>query len=207
MELKETDRANGFANRFLFVCVRRSKELPFGGEQLGEHVIDAFVDRLATAAATARKRGAIGMTDEAREMWVRVYARLSEGHMGLLGAVTARAEAQCLRLALIYALLDGADAIHAPHLCAALAVWEYCEASARFIFGSAVGNPVADEILRGLRAAGPLGMTRTQIRDMFKRHASGDQIGAALEVLSSREFARQERDNTGGRPVEIWRAR
>src|ERR1043165_1861399 len=29
--LTETDKANGFANRFLFVAVKRSKELPFGG--------------------------------------------------------------------------------------------------------------------------------------------------------------------------------
>ena len=31
-ELTGTDAANGFANRFLFACVRRSKCLPDGGE-------------------------------------------------------------------------------------------------------------------------------------------------------------------------------
>jgi len=30
-ELTATDSANGFANRFLFLAVRRSKALPFGG--------------------------------------------------------------------------------------------------------------------------------------------------------------------------------
>ena len=30
--LTESERANGFANRFLFVCARRSKSLPFGGD-------------------------------------------------------------------------------------------------------------------------------------------------------------------------------
>ena len=32
-ELTATDSANGFANRFLFVAVKRSKLLPFGGER------------------------------------------------------------------------------------------------------------------------------------------------------------------------------
>jgi hypothetical protein len=30
-ELTATDSANGFANRFIFMCVQRSKTLPFGG--------------------------------------------------------------------------------------------------------------------------------------------------------------------------------
>jgi hypothetical protein len=50
----------------------------------------------------------------------------------MLGAVTARAEAQ---LALIYAVLDGAALIARPHLEAALEVWRYCDESAAYIFG------------------------------------------------------------------------
>jgi len=59
-----------------------------------------------------------------------------------------RAEAQVVRLALIYALLDCAREIRAEHLRAALAIWTYCEASARFIWGDSLGDPTADEILR-----------------------------------------------------------
>ena len=32
-------------------------------------------------------------------------------------------------------------------MAAALALWAYCEASARFVFGEALGDPVADVIL------------------------------------------------------------
>ena len=60
-----------------------------------------------------------------RIVWETIYGRLSEGQPGLLGAVTSRAEAQTVRLALIYALLDGASNIDLPHIMAALAVWEY----------------------------------------------------------------------------------
>ena len=72
---------------------------------------------------------------------------------GLFGSVTARAESQAVRLAMIYALLDGKTVICPLHMNAALALWRYCEASAEHIFGDATGDPVTDEIIRALRAA------------------------------------------------------
>lgn len=48
----------------------------------------------------------------------------------MFGAVTGRAEAQCLRLALVLALMDEAREIDLRHLLAALAIWERAEGSA-----------------------------------------------------------------------------
>jgi hypothetical protein len=128
-ELTETDTANGFANRFLFACVRRSNVLPFGGAELTRES-EVFAKKLHEAAMLARTRNVIGMSEAAKNIWIAVYPKLSAGHLGLFGAATARAEAQCLRLALLYALLDKSDDIKPAHLKAALAVWDYCEASA-----------------------------------------------------------------------------
>ncbi len=145
------------------------------------------------------------MTDTARQVWERVYADLSNGHPGLLGAVTARAEAQCLRLALAYAVADQADAIDRQHLIAAISIWERAESSARHVFGAALGDRVADEILRALKAAGTAGVTRTGISDLFKRHESADRIGGALDLLARRGLAdRHQGVVAGGRPAEIW---
>jgi len=206
-ELTATDTANGFANRYLFACVRRARVLPFGGEPLPEPVAADLAGRIARAAERARRLQAVRMTDAARETWAAVYPVLSAGHPGLFGAVTARAEAQCVRLALIHALMNGAEVIDRPHLLAALALWEYCEASARYIFGDALGDQVADEILRALRAAGAAGMTRTAIRDLFGRNQSAEQISAALDLLERRRLAvRDTRPGpAGGRPAEVWR--
>jgi hypothetical protein len=99
-ELTATDQANGFANRFLFMCVKRSQLLPFGGGPLPEEKLQEFRTRLQRAAAKAESLQAVGMTPAARNVWQHVYPTLSQGLTGLLGAVTARAEAQCLRLAL-----------------------------------------------------------------------------------------------------------
>jgi hypothetical protein len=189
VRITRTDLANGFANRFLFALIRRSKELPFGGALTDSEILH-LGERGKAAIEPAKAIGRVTMTEEARSKWAAVYSALSAAQPGLLGAVTARAEAQVVRLALIYALLDGSGRIDGPHLTAALAVWEYCEASAAHIFGRAIGDPVADEIARALEAAGDDGMTRTAIRDLFSRNRSGDRIGAALALLMTAGRAR-----------------
>jgi hypothetical protein len=202
--LTRTDTANGFANRFLFPLVKRSQVLPFGGDALRDEVISGLGDRLKTAIAAASSIGRVGWTEGGAEAWKKVYPQLSAARPGLLGAVASRAEAQCIRLALIYALLDGAGNIDLPHVKAALAVWEYAEVSAAHIFGASLGDNVADDILRALQHAGREGMTRTAVRDLFGRHQSADRIGAALALLASRGRAKMETRQSAGRPIEIW---
>ena len=204
-ELTATDSANGFANRFLFVAVKRSKFLPHGGDGMDEQALRAYSNRLRELAETARAQDRITMTNSARAAWEGVYPTLSAGGDGLHGAVTARSEAQVIRLALVYALLDGAGAIDVPHLLAALAIWQYCDATVRYIFGASLGDRIADELLRRLRQAGEAGMTRTEIRDAFGRNQSAERTGAALELLRDRGAATCESVCTAGRPTEVWR--
>ena len=200
--ISRTEMGNGFANRFLFALIRRSKELPFGGSLTDSQILN-LGEQLKSVIDRAKPVGRMEMTDAARSKWAAVYTELSAAKPGLLGAVIARAEAQTVRLALIYALLDGGDKIDLPHLEAALAVWEYCELSAVHIFGDAIGDPVADEILRALRNT-PDGMTRTAINDLFGRHQSSNRIAAALQLLATKGRARPEMRQTSGRPSEIW---
>ncbi|MFN0315791.1 MAG: DUF3987 domain-containing protein, partial [Burkholderiales bacterium] len=203
-ELTATDSANGFANRFLFVAVKRSKILPHGGDSADPAEVKAIADRLHERATTARTRQRIVMTLAARAVWEAVYPALSCGGDGLHGAVTARAEAQVMRLALVYCLLDGADQIDAPHLEAAIAVWEYCDATAKHVFGASIGDRTADEILRALQQADSGGLNRTAIRDLFGRNLSADRIGTALELLRIKGRATCESIKTDGRPTEVW---
>jgi hypothetical protein len=200
--ISRTEMGNGFVNRFLFALIRRSKNLPFGGS-LTDCQILHLGEQLKSVIDRAKLVGWMEMTDAARSKWAAVYPELSAAKPGLLGAVIARAEAQTVRLALIYALLDGAGKIDLPHLEAALAVWEYCESSAVHIFGDAIGDPIADDILRALQNASS-GMTRTAINGLFGRHQSSDRIGTALQLLATRGRIRSETRQTSGRPSEIW---
>ena len=143
---------------------------------------------------------------ECRDRWAAVYSSLSADRPGLVGSVLNRAETQVLRLALVYTLADGANIVRTPHLTAALAVWRYCEDSARVIFGNALGDPIADEILRVLRETSE-GMTRDELRNHFDRHVSAARLTQALTLLNEHRLARcvKEPPQGGkGRPAERW---
>jgi hypothetical protein len=202
--LDRTAMANGYANRFLFACVRRGQLLPHGGNS-DDDAVSYLGPEIAKALAAARQLDRITMTSAAAKRWEEIYAALSVEQPGLLGAITARAEAQTLRLALVYALLDGLGEIDVAHLEAALAVWRYSEASAKLIFGDTVGDPLADEILRALRSCLITGMTRSDLTLMFRHspHRAG-AIGPALDRLLQLGKARKEIFTTAGRSGERW---
>lgn len=202
--LDSTETANGFGNRFLWCCVRRSKYLPEGG---AAHALsfEPEIRDLQRCVGLARETDEVRRDNEAREIWAQVYPELSGGKPGLLGSMIGRAEAQTMRLACLYALLDGSKVVRAEHLCAALALWTYCEKSAQWIFGDALGDAVADEILRTLRSH-PAGLTKNEIGDMFSRYRRKGELGRALALLMQQGMAIVEKEPTGGRPVERWRA-
>jgi hypothetical protein len=202
MELSNNDKVNGFGNRNLWLCVQRSKFLPDGGDW--DHIdLEPLINRLKSVVEFAHGVGDMRRNAEARAMWHEVYSQLSGERGGLFGSLTSRAEAHVLRLSCIYALLDHSTEIRRCHLEAALALWKYCEDSAEVIFGTALGNQVADQILKALGNA-PEGLTRNDLRDVFGRHRSSEEIGAALRILSERALVEVEKENTGGRPVERW---
>ncbi len=200
--LNSTEASNGFANRFLWACVKRSKTLPEGGNFRAEDHPELF-GRLTESIKFGKQPRELRRDEDATAIWRSVYDQLSEGKPGMFGSVTGRAEAQVVRLSLIYALLDCSEVIRPAHMLAALAVWDYCEASARYIFGDSLGHPDADRILAELRTT-PEGLTRTEIRDLFKRHRSETAINSALDCLEEYRLARRLRSPTEGRPEEIW---
>ena len=187
----------------MWVCVTRSKCLPEGG-QIDEVDFIPLIQRLKEAVEFAHKSRLITFNEEARHLWHKVYPDLSEGKPGLVGAMIARAEAQVIRLSIIYALLDLSTVIRKEHLEAALAVWRYCEDSCRYIFGKALGDPVADDLLRALRSRGSEGMSRTEMNKMFKGHTKSNQIERALGLLEELGSAKREIQETEGRPLEVW---
>ena len=202
--LDATEMANGFANRFLWLCVRRSKSLPEGGS-LAPGVNAEFAEEIRAALIFARRCSRMERDPGARELWAQVYDELSAGETGLVGALLARSEAQVLRLSMLYALLDCSKAVRVEHLRAALALWDYAERSVRYVFGDSTGNPDADVILRALRE-NPAGLTRTEVSNLFGRHLTAARIGRALDLLHQRGLVYPERESTGGRPTERWRA-
>jgi hypothetical protein len=202
--LTQTETANGFANRFLWVCTDRSKLLPKGGH-VDPGAWAALRTELVDALGFAKSAGEVRRDEEATELWCEEYGRLSEGKPGLAGALLARAEAHVMRLAQLYALLDRSSVIQLPHLMAARVLWDYCERSVYFVFGDQLGDPVADDLLRLLRSI-PGGLTRNDIMNYLGRNQSSDRVGRALGLLRQHHLARVDKPKPGtkGRPAERW---
>jgi hypothetical protein len=202
-KLTRIEMGNGFANRFLFGKVRRSKMLPHGGH-LDDQALEPLGKEVAAALEKARTLGRLTMTDAAAAEWEAVYPALSAERPGLLGAILGRAEAQVIRLGVIYAALDNKTQIDTPHLEAALAVWDFSEQSATQIFGDLVGDDVADTILQALRAASPNGINRTEISALFSRHVSSSRLSLSLDLLRRLGRARVGVTLSNRHKIETW---
>jgi hypothetical protein len=223
----EDELMNGFANRFLWCCSKQSKMLPEGG-----NLHDVNVEDLAASFMSARSyaasAGLVRRDAEANDYWgyndsphQGLYAKLNKPHTGKFSKCVTRAHVMVLRMALIFALLDyGKDSggnplpceIRKEHLFAAEEVWRYCEDSARYIFGGAVRNEMADAILDYLRSVGPEGATRTEIcQKVFRNNKTAEEITTALShLLNDYEnplFSCQAEKRPGAqRTTQVYRA-
>jgi hypothetical protein len=200
--LTETELANGFANRFLWFLIRRSRVLA-EPQPIPPAALAGAARGVTHAAEFARSVGEIRRTAEAAALWREVYPALSEGRPGLVGAVLNRAEAQVLRLSCVYALLDMKAEIYSHHLKAALAVWQYVEDSVLRVFPAhRTGDRTVDRIIEGLQQMGEL--DETGIHALFQRNTPGSEIDRALNVIQQQGLADPTSQTTGGRPRIVW---
>jgi len=208
MELREllrgSDISNGLANRFLWINVRRQRVIPIP-QAVSANTIDRFGDRLAAAVETAHMLGRIELDEEAVVMWEELYPKLTEDQPGIFGYVTSRSEAQVVRIALIYALLDCSASVRTPHVHAAYALWRYAMESARFIFGDLQIDRKSSKILMAL-AEGE--KTQTQLNNLFDGHFSAEALQQTLADLQASGRITQNRRGGGGkgqgRPTTVW---
>jgi hypothetical protein len=191
------EAANGLLNRFVFIAARRAQLLPEGG-RLDPLAGTGLAGKLALHLEAARGAGRLSFSPAGRKLWWETYPSLSAAGAGPTGALIARSEAHALRLALIYALSDGARSIGPGHLRAGLALWGYGERSAIFAASRATAGPVAGRIADALVAAGRRGLTRTQIRDVLGRNHAGVDIDAALAELAAKGKAHQSDSKPDG---------
>lgn len=199
----ESEAANGFGNRFLWACVKRSKLLPFGGEDLVNVDMNPIIGSLK--GLLPKYHGRMSFAQNARDTWVEMYESLTEDRPGMFGMITARAEAQTLRLAILYALAAGSNELQVEHLNSAFAVWSYCEDSALYLFGDQLGDADADKLLDALRSS-PEGMSRTDISALFGRNKKPEDLQRILDLLehAGKAYATKEKPKSGGRPRETW---
>ena len=200
--LTNTEASNGFGNRFVYLAVRRSKELPFASSP-DEGQLTSLAAKIGKAMQDGRAIGTMGMTDPAKEGWRAIYHDLSAERPGLAGDLLGRAEAQVMRLAGAYAILDGQGSIDLVHLKAATALWEYADASTKLIFGDATGDPTADTIIQAIRTSGEL--DDSHISALFSRNIPAARLDRAKATALRAKAVHCITVATDGRPRILWR--
>lgn len=200
--LGESLKNSGFGNRFMWLCARRSRELPFGGDVLKAVPKECSLRlcRAITHASTpALGKKPIGMTKPAEELYVSIYGALTAPRTGAAAPLLHRAAPIVRRLALIYALLDLKTEVGVDHLRAGLALWRYCERSAQFLFGDPEADAGLARALDAIRESMPEGIGKAALnRDLRLPAQETDRVLARLAeegLVEAREL------KTGGRPV------
>jgi hypothetical protein len=201
--LEDSDLSGGSVNRLL-ICLSRRSRLHSRLGNLPENVLERAAELFKNAYDVAHRRGRLTFTDEFWSSWETVYRALNSDRPDCRATdATARAVTIVLRLSLLYALIDGKDAIDADHLDAALALWDYAEHSARWLFSThelevqrETAGGLAHFILRG----GVDGRTRTEIsRGYFKGNKSKSEINGELGPLVHDGVVIEIKDETGPR--------
>ena len=191
---------NGFANRFLWICSRRGKLVPRPNPMpLAE--FSSLQTELWKRVRLAQARKEVSFTPAAESYWASRYGQLSEELPGLTGEITARAEAQCIRLALIYALVDGEGQIDVSHLISALAFWKYARDSALYIFGGEEEDLFASQILALLKTGSK---STTDIHSAFNGHMPGRKLKQCLQELVGHRLVVVHEEKTAGRPRTVY---
>jgi hypothetical protein len=112
-----------------------------------------------------------------------------------------------LRLALIYALLDKSDELRPEHMAAAAAVWDYCEASAAFVWGTEVVGRRERSLLKAIEGAGAQGLSHTDVERLFRGNLTAADIDALLSPLKANHGVTVATQSTGGRPRRVYFAK
>lgn len=203
-KLDQVEIAGGLANRALWCCARRARLLPFGGRVDADRLA-ALAKSLSAVIGHARTVGEVTVAADFTQVWEEggLYRQLTTLPRGLLGNILNRAAPMVRRLAMIYALLDGEAETRLDHLRAAVAVWEYCEASARHIFGDGTGDRDADRIHTALLVP-PHRLDRAALFGIFSRNRTAEQLDEAVRELVTAGIARREKEapDRGGRSRE-----
>jgi hypothetical protein len=210
--LQIVDYANGFLNRIMFCATRTVQRIAVPQRiQWAEHA--ALVERLLAVRNSFKTGRGIRFSEDGRSVWNQFYRSVNDNLHGNVGKLLGRTEAHVLRLSMIYAALDNRDPclIEPEHILAAIAVWDYCSASVRYVFGNPSTGPVRrlDSNPEKLYQALPgHEMTTSQIQnDVFKKNKSAEEVRQWLTELKDTGRARSElRKGENGKDVEYWSA-
>ena len=181
---------NGFYNRVLWIHTARTGSLPFGGN-LDAVEVSSIADQIADAYGATGARFPVLPGTEAGEVWREFYVAREDGvseHGPVVEALTARHISHAARIALLYAVMDGASELNAEHIRAGIAWCDYSLGTVLRLFG---GRPLVGDaglLLEAVREAGVEGLDLTGQSAVFGRHRTAEQLEHLRTELESAHF-------------------
>jgi hypothetical protein len=186
-----SELANGTLNRFLMIGCRRAGYLPLGGDYW--RIAEDFGPELRAVLAAATDKP-LTLDSAAAELWSSEYRRLEAEREGDYGKAVARLSVHALKVALIYAVVDGSTVIGLLHLKAALALIDYADRSAEGVFARnpnpsyggeplGGGEPSHAKLLAFVKSRGAEGITKREAHKLFNGHRKAEGLNADFATL------------------------
>ena len=199
--LKGSEGFNGFANRFLWIGVERSKIIPFPTAlQYGD-----LPQRWEKTIQKAKAIGEMQIDESFRSYFTSIVNDLVSDAEDESLSVNAleRSRPYVYRLSMIYALIDGTYLITERHLKAAYAVWRMNAESCRQLFSKTANEalPLTQRILQVVREKGKC--SKSDINLAFHRNLKAVERDEAIQQLISNNLLER---SIGERNVEYFMA-
>lgn len=182
--ISSADIYNGLSNRFLWACVRRTKKFAFP-QRMDDQKVMSLALRLSEALIKSEVEEVVELSGDAKKYWAEQYLIVSTDMTGTTGSITSRSEAQVLRVALVFCLLEGVGTIEKCHIEAAVFLVSYCNESVNFIFSTPLENEAGTDANKLLAALAKKTMTQTEISRLFSNNKSRTQLQELLTDLQN----------------------
>ncbi len=183
---KPSDWQSGLLNRFLIIENRRAQNLPFGGEWW--RVVEKLANEIwRPAMRRAKELGRMEFSADAKAIWSAFYENFAQEE-ARSAMPQARNDTIALRLAMIYAALDGLEEIQPDHLYAALAIVEYSQTCLENLTKKTAGGPTmndqANRIYAYLADHREAPVSRSDFSSLvFSNHIPASELSQAIQEL------------------------
>lgn len=207
LRLAETELTGGTYNRFFPFFVDRNGKIPLP-PGVADKVLAKHAGQLAKSIEQARKVGRVQLDPGATKLWQNtLYDEFTASDDDDLSwtEFTRRAAPYCLRIGAVHAVMEGQNLISAEDLAAAAALVRYSVASAKYVLDRRLRDPRMDRVRRAIDQAGPRGLGRTEISDLFSRNVAKKVLDEILADLTTAGGYEEFQAPTSGRPATRYR--
>jgi hypothetical protein len=204
--------SNGFYNRFITAHAVEERRLSRGGEMPN---VDDLVERIRDALAalgpdSANEALTITWHPSTHKAWDEFDDALASAHPFLsgLGGLAARLRPNTMRVAMIFAIMDGDREIMPCHLKAAKSFCLQCIDDSRGFFdrsSTSSAKPSLDDRLLTIAATGPCSLTDFHKRLGKKGYATKELRDSLARLVKGGELLKEDSESDHGRTVTRWR--